>query len=116
MNAQIRRGRTESEVLQQLGNPRLIARSIVDAGRNAQGSASGQHQKYEEDVGQTYRTYGHRNYQFRRVPVWVWVLLAVLLLVVLLLLLMFVWWLAPFVLMVWVIVMLVKMLKNGGHR
>lgn len=116
INSQIRRGRAESEVLQQLGNPRLIARSIVEAGRNAQGNADERRQSYGEDAGQVYGTYGNRGYQFRRVPVWVWVLLAALLLVVLPLLLMFVWWLAPFVLMIWVIVMLVKMLKNSGHR
>ena len=33
INSQIRMGRTEQEVLQSLGNPRLIAKSIIDASK-----------------------------------------------------------------------------------
>lgn len=116
INAQIRRGRTESEVLQELGNPRLIARSIIDAGRNAQESAGGGRREYEEDAEPAYNAYQNRGSRIRRVPSWLWVLLAVVLFVVLPLLLMFVWWLAPFVLLAWFIVILVRALKSSGHR
>lgn len=116
INAQIRQGKTESQVLQELGNPRLIARSIIDAGRNAQGGAGGRRQQYEEDAEPAYGAYGNRGYRSRRVPVWIWVLLAVILFVVLPLLLMFVWWLAPFALMIWFIVILIRTLKNSGRR
>lgn len=131
INAQIRQGRTESEVLQELGNPRLIARSIIDAGQNAQGTAGGQRREDEEETGPAYGAYGnggHGNgvygnggygnggYRRRRVPAWLWVLLAVLLFLVLPLLIMFVWWLAPFALLIWFIVILVRTLKNSGRR
>lgn len=116
INAQIRQGRTESEVLQELGNPRLIARSIIDAGQNAQETAGGQRQEYEEEAGPAYGAYGNGGYRRRRVPAWLWVLLAVLLFLVLPLLIMFVWWLAPFALLIWFIVILVRTLKNNGRR
>ena len=49
IDSEIRRGKTEAEVLAQLGDPRLLARSIVDAGKRA-GTAYGSDYEYDEEV------------------------------------------------------------------
>lgn len=77
INTEIRKGRTEEEVLKQLGDPRLIARTIIQThgnGRNGKGRAA--------DVNGDARTYssggetdgqedddGERRYGFR-LPGW----------------------------------------------
>ena len=45
INEQIRNGKNEQDVLNELGNPRLIAKSIIDA--------KGEDDGYEESYGQT---------------------------------------------------------------
>ncbi len=55
IDSEIRRGKTEAEVLAQLGDPRLLARSIVDAGKRA-GTAYGSDYEYDEEVAGEVRT------------------------------------------------------------
>ncbi|MBQ7358576.1 MAG: DUF1700 domain-containing protein [Lachnospiraceae bacterium] len=96
INAEIRRGKTEEEVLRELGNPRLIARSIIDA---ENGNAD-----YEEPDEQGYV---HR--KKINIPGWLIVLLLVLTVVAVLgIVVAVVWWLAPIILVIWLIVFLIK--------
>lgn len=48
IDSEIQKGRTEEEVLVQLGDPRLLARSIKDANKRA-GAVSGAEYEYEEE-------------------------------------------------------------------
>jgi len=88
IDAQIRQGRFEAEVMESLGEPRLIARTIIDA--NTVGETGG----YQDDgYGRTYQNqengghyYGSRPDPRERksppaVPVWMRILLVVLVIV-----------------------------------
>jgi len=73
INTEVRKGKSEAEVLAALGDPRLIARTIITAGRSD-----------TADTGD-YREYGRsaqtqRN-ERRRMPVWLWLILGLLIVV-----------------------------------
>lgn len=96
INAEIRRGKTEEEVLAELGNPRLIARSIVDA----------QSTDMEDDGFGQEETTARKKVDM---PAWLVALLVVLgVLLVLGIVVAVVWWLAPIILVIWLIVFLIK--------
>jgi len=76
INTEIRKGRSEEEVLESLGDPRLIARTIVAANK-----------KDDEPAGSGYREYGGLKQQPEEnkrihVPVWVWLVLGILVVVI----------------------------------
>ncbi len=88
INTEIRKGRSEEEVLGELGDPRLIARTIVEthseetsgpAYGNARGGSSGRH--YEQTARQR-EDGGHYESErrFFRIPGWVLLILGILLL------------------------------------
>lgn len=108
INAHIRLGRSEEEVLQELGNPRLIARSIIDADKNADRNTDrNTEQSYREQ--NDYESAGHGRLRVHKLPTWLVVLLTVvIMLLVMALVIMFVWWLAPIILMVWLVVAVVR--------
>ena len=49
IDTEIRKGRSESEVLTSLGDPRLLAKSIIEANKRA-GYSQGSNLHYDEDV------------------------------------------------------------------
>lgn len=49
IESEIRKGSTEEEVLAQLGDPRLLAKSIIEANKHA-GESYGSNQEYDEEV------------------------------------------------------------------
>ena len=49
IESEVRKGRTEEEVLSQLGDPRLLAKSIIEANKRA-GASYGSNQEYDEEV------------------------------------------------------------------
>ncbi len=60
IDTSIRKGRTEEEVLSELGDPRLIAKSIVASRDDITGSGSaGNGSAYSESSGEEYRREGH---------------------------------------------------------
>ena len=78
------RSKTEAEVLAQLGDPRLLARSIVDAGKRA-GTAYGSDYEYDEEVAGEVRDDGRgRTGSVQRVmlPGWLVMLIIVVIAVV----------------------------------
>lgn len=91
VNTEIRKGRDEEEILNELGDPRLIARTIVETGG---GSSTG----YEEYTGGgngraserdgEYGLHGRRTEvpsgRFVSMPVWVWLVIALVVVVVVL--------------------------------
>lgn len=83
IDSEIRR-KTEAEVLAQLGDPRLLARSIVDAGKRA-GTAYGSDYEYDEEVAGEVRDDGRgRTGSVQRVmlPGWLVMLIIVVIAVV----------------------------------
>lgn len=49
IDTEVRRGRREEEVLAQLGNPRLLAKSIIEANKHA-GESYGTNREYDEEL------------------------------------------------------------------
>lgn len=98
INTEIRKGRTEEEVLESLGDPRLIARTIIqtNGGDNRSGyrntvygngeyreaAGSTVHHSYNGDGNGEYGT--HRSKMadvLAKLPVWVWIILGILVVV-----------------------------------
>lgn len=74
INTEVRKGKSEEEVLAALGDPRLIARTIITTSAQADTAGSGEYREY----GRTARSQG---YERRRMPVWVWLILGILIVV-----------------------------------
>lgn len=51
IESEIRKGRNEQEVLEQLGDPRLLAKSVIEANKRA-GASYGSNREYDEEVTQ----------------------------------------------------------------
>ncbi len=99
INTEIRKGRTEEEVLESLGDPRLIARTIIqtNGGDNRSGyrntvygngeyrEAGGQqnaHHSYNTDAQETYGTHQNKVANvFAKLPGWGWLILGILVVV-----------------------------------
>ena len=95
INTEIRKGRTEQEVLESLGDPRLIARTIIqtNGGDNRSGYRNTVYGngEYREAAGQnTQDAYENSNYggygtgqnkttdKTIKIPAWVWAILGIL--------------------------------------
>lgn len=80
INTQTRMGRSEEEVIAELGDPRLIAKSIIEANRHADAKAGSR----QNDTGEAESAYnsGYSSSAYNRrqrstVPVWLIVLLVI---------------------------------------
>lgn len=119
IDSEIHRGSTEEEVLAQLGDPRLLARSIIDANKRA-GVSYGSNRGYDEEVAEDVPEedgYGNAN-RVRRVmlPGWlVMILIAVAVMLVIGVVGSLLYILAP-VIMAAVVVMLIIRLFQGNRR
>lgn len=85
INTQIRLGRTEAEVMSSLGNPRLIAKTIITA-NNGNGTVESSNQESQEYTygGNGYYTEssGKKYPKVLRLPGWVWALVIIIVLIV----------------------------------
>ncbi len=82
LDTEIRKGRSEEEVLRELGDPRLIAKTIVEANKQA-GKSSGYGEAYNDTVdfgedGEKKRTNIYMNGKEYRLPKWAIILMVVL--------------------------------------
>lgn len=128
INTQVRMGRSEAEVIAQLGDPRLLARSIAEAEKRAgtgreqedeyktagRGYASGQSGAYGYSYGEQNRYgTGQRAARGYRAPLWV-VICTVLLVVILVLSFVFsvLSFLAPVLIPVLLIIFVVRMFRR----
>lgn len=85
IDTQLRQGKSEQEVLDGLGDPRLIAKTIIEANKAAGniGSAEGTEDTYggREQGGNNYKTGNRKVY---RIPSWIlWILVILILFFVL---------------------------------
>lgn len=122
INSEIRMGKSEKEVLALLGNPKLIARSIVDAESSRTGASGnyGQSGNYHSDRNYSdgYANNGRENnrksaVKVHNMPLWLIVLLIVVIICVIFgAIVMFVWWLAPVIVVIWLLGFVIKMLRG----
>lgn len=113
INVEIRKGKSEAEVLQSLGDPRLIAKTIITTNGKDEGA------EYRQD---TYQNTGYEdgtgNGRFGRsrsinLPGWVGTLIIIAIVVVVLCLVFSVLsFLAPVILTVFVVMFLVKLFRD----
>ena len=131
INTEIRKGRTEEEVLESLGDPRLIARTIIqtNGGDNRSGyrntvygngeyrEAGGQqnaHHNYNTDAQETYGTHQNKVANvFAKLPGWVWLILGILVVVLIFSAVFSVLsFLAPVLIPILVVLFLVKLFRD----
>lgn len=126
INTEIRKGTAEAEVMSKLGDPRLIARTIVEA--NGGTSGSGWYEKQEDGTDETWYESTEEEYQpysqpgerrlrmLLKVPGWAWGLL-VLLIVLLVLSAVFSLLAAvlPFLLPILLVLLAVKAFRDWIH-
>ena len=117
INTEMRKGKTEEEVLELLGDPRLIARTII---QTTPGAAQGADFEYESS-GRDSRAYGDQeayreqqgNSWFFRMPRWLLVLIvALIVLVVLSVVFSILSFLAPFIVVMAAVVFFVKLFRD----
>lgn len=106
INTQIRMGRDEQDVLESLGDPRLIARTIIET------SGQGRTDTYSANEPQNtgYQPRGHKS---SGIPGWLWVLIVILVLIFIFSMVFSVLtFLAPIILPILVVVFLVKLFRD----
>lgn len=89
INTEIRKGKNEEEVLESLGDPRLIARTIVEtnggsgAGFEEYSEGGNGGRRYDSGEEEEYGAHARRNVRvpglFARLPIWVWPVLFLIL-------------------------------------
>lgn len=83
IDSEISKGRTEAEVLDSLGDPRLLAKSIIEANKRA-GESYGSNREYDEELSgtgsrdqDTYDAYNNEGFGRRWIlPGWLFMLIA----------------------------------------
>lgn len=119
IDSEIRRGRTEEGVLAELGDPRLLARSIIDANKRA-GMTYGSNREYDEEVANdASEDDGYdRTDRVRRIVLPGWLIMILIVLIAMLAICLvssLLYFLAP-VIMGGVIVMLIIRFFQGNRR
>lgn len=113
INAQVRQGKNEETVFKELGNPRLIAKTILEAEKQSGNEYETAGEERNEDNAKQ-NTYG-KIFQIRRMPLWLLGIIAVfVLLPIIALIFMFISWIAPFFFMAWLVFMVVRILKSAS--
>lgn len=117
IDSEIQKGRPEAEVLAQLGEPRLLAKSIIEA--NKAGAASASAQAYDEEVVGDVQDAGYdRTGRVRRImlPGWlVTLIFVVFVLIVFGLVTSLLSIFAPVIMAVLIVLLVVKTIQ-GGRR
>lgn len=130
INTEIRKGRTEEEVLESLGDPRLIARTIIqtNGGDNRSGycntvygngeyreaAGQNQHRSYTEDADDGYGKHQNKVANvLAKLPAWVWVIIGILVVVLIFSAVFSVLsFLAPILIPILVVLFLVKLFRD----
>ena len=109
---EMRKGRSEEEVLQSLGDPRLLAKSIIEANKRA-GMNEGTNQTYDEETSDN--VYGENEVTGNavRVPGWlILLILAVVFLLVIGVVFSIISVLAPVIIPVLIVVLVINFFKS----
>lgn len=119
IDSEVRKGRREEEVLAQLGDPRLLAKSIIEANKHA-GESYGSNREYDEEVTEGTQDWnaGDKNPHMKRVtmPGWLIMLIAtVIVIVVIGLAFSLLYLFAPVIIAVLVVVLIVKVFQSNSR-
>ena len=114
INTEIRKGKSEEEVMELLGDPRLIARTIIQTNGSENSGVGGE---YDFDPDASARQNGYSGFQaggwFQRIPRWLIILIAVaIVLVVLAVVFSVLSALAPFIFVMAVVIFLIKLFRD----
>lgn len=119
INMEIRKGKSEEEVLQLLGDPRLIAKTIIDTNGGDEQAGVYQSNGYQSNGYQSndYQSNGYQNTSHKliryQMPGWLWGIIVVLIIVVIFSLIFSVLsFLAPILIPVMVVMFLVKLFRD----
>lgn len=119
IDSEIRKGRSEKEVMESLGDPRLLAKSIIEANKHA-GASYGSNQEYDEEVAEEPQGWGTDQDmpESRSVVLPGWLVMLIVTVVVLLVIgvaFSLLYFLAPVIIVVLVVLLLVKVFQGNWH-
>lgn len=117
IDSEIRKGRSEKEVMESLGDPRLLAKSIIEANKHA-GASYGSNQEYDEEVAEERQDWGTDQDmpESRSVVLPGWLVMLIVTVVVLLVIgvaFSLLYFLAPVIIVVLVVLLLVKVFQGN---
>lgn len=120
IDSEVRKGRSEEEVLAQLGDPRLLAKSIIEANKHA-GTSYGSNREYDEEVAENRQSYNAEDEKphVRNImlPGWLVMLIAtVIVIVVIGLVTSLLYLFAPVIIVVLIVVLIVKVFQSNLRR
>ena len=108
INTEVRKGRSEEEVLASLGDPRLIARTITAASGSMENTGASEYREYSSGRSQDGRK--------GRLPVWGWLILGILIVVLIfsavISLISFLWPILLPVIIIMAVMFLVKLFRD----
>lgn len=116
IDSEIRKGRSEAEVMEQLGDPRLLAKSIIEANKRA-GTSYGSNREYDEEVPEDVReTERDRKASGGRIvmfPVWlIMLIITVIVLVIIGVILRLIAVFAPVIIVVLVVLLIINVFEK----
>ncbi|MCM1387798.1 MAG: DUF1700 domain-containing protein [Bacillus sp. (in: Bacteria)] len=115
IESEIRKGSTEEEVLAGLGDPRLLAKSIIEANKHA-GESYGSNREYDEELADESANRGYGGFTTHRVmlPGWLMMLIiAVLVIIVIGIATSLISLFAPVIIVGLVILLIVKLFQGN---
>lgn len=115
INMEIRKGRSEAEVLQMLGDPRLIAKTIIDTSSKSGESIQNDYREAENNNyrQQQYQDMSEESAKKFRMPGWLWSIIGILIFIVIISVVFSVLaYLAPVILAILLIMFLVKLFRD----
>lgn len=112
IDTEIRKGKSEEEVLERLGDPKLLARSIIEANKRA-GITEGTNRNYDEEAPEDVYERSAGLKQIFRMPRWLVILIAVVIVLLIVgVLFSLISVLAPIIIPVLVIVLIFNYIKG----
>lgn len=112
IDMEMRKGKSEEEVLERLGDPKLLARSIIEANKRA-GITEGTNQNYDEEAPEDVYGENFGVKQIVRMPRWLIILIAVVVVLLIIgVLFSLISVLAPIMIPVLIIVLVVNYVKS----
>lgn len=120
IDSEMRKGRKEEEVLAQLGDPRLLAKSIIEANKYA-GTTYGSNREYDEEVtmnAQNQDAGGDRSHSKSvMLPGWLVMLIATVIVIVIIgLVTSLLYIFGPVIIVVLIVVLITKVIQNNSRR
>lgn len=107
------KGRGEQEILEELGDPRILAKSLIEAAQRSEAESDGVDGRRARECGSDeYSDFG--NGKLQRLPWWLILILALLLVVALISVIgTLIWSILPFVLPILIVIFIVRLIRRS---